>query len=162
MEPSELLHIVARWTHVIFGVMWIGQTYLFNWFEKHLPDEIAGDAEPNVSGQLWMVHGGGFYFLEKLTQPENMPRTLHWFKYESLVTWVSGILLLILVYYLGGALTNDVVSDITNGEAIALSVGLLIGGWVVYDLLLMFTPLEKSDTATGAVFYVMLVGLIYF
>ena len=159
---TEWLHIIVRWVHVISGIMWIGQTYLFNWLERHLPDALSADAKPNVAGHIWMVHGGGFYYLEKQSRPEKMPGKLHWFKYESLLTWVTGVVLLALVYYLGGALIDPTSSKLSVGQATALSVGLLIAGWVLYDLLLTYTPLRKSDTAAGFVFLPIIVGLSWF
>ena len=99
---SEYLNLAFRWFHIIAGISWIGQTYLFNWMERTLPLEVDADAGDNVSGQLWMVHGGGFYLVEKQTKPIVMPRTLHWFKWESALTLLSGFFLLIIVYYMGG------------------------------------------------------------
>ena len=82
-QIHELLNLLIRWFHVIVGITWIGQIYLFNWMEKTLPKEIDSQAGKNVVGQLWMVHGGGFYFVEKQKIPQVIPRTLHWFKWET-------------------------------------------------------------------------------
>ena len=72
--------------------------YFFDWMERTLPLEVDTDADDNVSGQLWMVHGGGFYLVEKQTKPKVMPRTLHWFKWESALTFLSGFFLLIVTF----------------------------------------------------------------
>ena len=83
----EWLKAIVRWVHVFAAILWIGQTYLFNWFERNL--EADASTPPNVMGSLWMVHGGGFYFVEKQKNPELQPRTLHWFKWEAATTWLS-------------------------------------------------------------------------
>lgn len=158
---SEWLHIAARWTHVLAGIMWIGQTYLFNWFERHLPEDRAPDAGPNVAGQLWMVHGGGFYFVEKQVKPEDMNRRLHWFKFESLVTWLSGVILLVVVYYLGGTLVDPMESRLSEGEAVLVSVGVLVGGWLVYDTLMSRTRLYEHDGLALVLFFGAVVALCW-
>ena len=95
-DLHEWLSLILRWTHAITGIMWIGQTYLFNWMEKAFDPPPQAANKPNISGELWMVHGGGFYLVEKQKWPEVMPRVLHWFKWESMLTWLSGFLLLSL------------------------------------------------------------------
>ncbi|HEY6120027.1 MAG TPA: urate hydroxylase PuuD, partial [Pyrinomonadaceae bacterium] len=111
--------------------------------------------------QLWMVHSGGFYVVEKRKVPDLPSRTLHWFRWEAGTTWLSGVALLILIYYIGGgALVDADVSSITVAEAVALGVGLLIAGWVVYDLL-MLSPLGRNEKAFAAVAYVLIVLLAY-
>ncbi|MBK8936990.1 MAG: urate hydroxylase PuuD [Polyangiaceae bacterium] len=97
---SELVHIIARWVHLIAGIMWIGNSMLFNWIDRNL--EKPKDAKPGNIGNMWMVHSGGFYELEKKhLAPSQLPDTLHWFKWQNGITWLSGISLLILIYYLG-------------------------------------------------------------
>ena len=81
-EFGEWLSLLVRWVHVIAGVMWIGTTYLFNWMERTLTPP-AGPGKDNISGELWMVHGGGFYLVEKQKWPELMPKALHWFRWEA-------------------------------------------------------------------------------
>jgi len=146
MEWSQihaLLNLLFRWFHVIAGIAWIGQTYLFNWMEKTLPKEIDPKADNNVSGQLWMVHGGGFYFVEKQKIPKLMPRTLHWFKWESALTWISGMFLLIIVYYMGG-LMFEPDSELTELTAGLIGIGVLIVGYLVYHFL-WTSPLGKNE-----------------
>ena len=82
----ELLSVALRWTHVFAAILWVGATYLFNFMEKSL--ERDASTPENVRGRLWMVHGGGFYFVEKQKRLEGKYGTLHWFKYESATTWV--------------------------------------------------------------------------
>src|SRR5262245_31754692 len=102
MEGSvaEWLNLVVRWFHVIAGIMWIGQTFLFNRLESRLAAAARQGGRPSV----WLVHSGGFYVVEKETSPAALPPTLFWFKWESALTWMSGLLLLLVVYYGGGLL----------------------------------------------------------
>ena len=83
---SEWINLLVRWFHVMAGILWIGQTWLFTWFEAHFtaPDK----PRDNVAGELWMVHSGGFYLVQKQKVPEILPRTLHWFRYEAAFTWL--------------------------------------------------------------------------
>ena len=133
---KEWLNLIVRWIHIVFGIAWIGASFYFVFLEnslnrtENIRDEIAGD--------LWAVHGGGFYFLEKYkVAPKEIPDRLHWFKYEAYFTWLSGFILLWIVYYADAHvyMVDPAVSDITPGAAIALGVGVLIGSWLVYDLL---------------------------
>ncbi|HVY47967.1 MAG TPA: urate hydroxylase PuuD [Minicystis sp.] len=146
---------VLRWVHVFSAILWIGQTYLFNWMEKSL--ERGNAANPNIVGNLWMVHGGGFYTVEKQKYPELMPRTLHWFKWEAASTWLSGIPLLALVYWTGGALCEP---DQNQTVGLAVAIGLLVVGWTAYDLLVR-TPLAKNEIVFAAFGFAVLVALAY-
>ena len=130
MDPrvTDWLHLCLRWIHIIAGVMWIGNSLFFAWLDRHIrPTE---EPKPGVEGELWMVHSGGFYQVEKkLIAPDKMPKLLHWFKWEAGFSWISGILLLIFLFYVGGGLLTDhSVSGISHGQAVALSLGLLVGG----------------------------------
>ena len=148
------VEVILRWTHVFAAILWIGQTYLFNFLERNL--EARQDQE-NVAGTLWMVHGGGFYFLEKQKIPEMMPQKLHWFKWEAAATWVSGALLLGFLYYMGGYLVEP-----TQDFAIAagVAIGLVIVGWGVYDGLVR-SPLGKKVWAFSVVAFVLVLGVHY-
>src|SRR4026208_502281 len=94
---QEWLNLAFRWTHVFAGIMWVGATYYFTWLDRRFhttdPDEV------------WMVHSGGFYQVKKVGSP-SPNHTLHWFKYESMFTWLTGIALLTLVYYFGGLMSD--------------------------------------------------------
>jgi uncharacterized membrane protein len=156
-NTSEWLNLFARWFHVFTGILWIGQTYLFTW----LDGQLAGDeakAKGGGGAQVWMVHSGGFYVVEKQKIPGK--HKLHWFRYEALLTWVSGMVLLTLVYYMGGALVDRDVRDISAGAATAIGIGLLLLAWIVYDLICM-TPLVRSEMAFALVAYIMIVAIIY-
>jgi len=150
------LELVLRWAHVITGVMWIGQTYLFNWMEKAFDAPKNPAEKPNISGELWMVHGGGFYLVEKQKWPEIMPRVLHWFKWESMFTWLSGFLLLSVLYWMGAPL-QDYASEMPRAEAIGISLAALVSAVAFYRLLWK-TPLGRSEAVGGVVWYLFLVA----
>jgi len=113
---GEWLNLTLRWIHVITGVAWIGTSFYFNWLNSRTAPPPPERAEPGVGGELWSVHGGGFYRMVKYTvAPERLPRTLHWFKWEAYATWVSGVSLLFVVYYLG---PSGIAVDATTWEEI--------------------------------------------
>lgn len=154
---SEWLNLFARWFHVFAGILWVGTTYYFTWLDARL-SEAESASQAGDQPQVWMVHSGGFYVVEKQKQPG--AHELHWFRWEAALTWLSGMVLLVLVYYLGGALVDPDVRDISVPVAVAFSVGLLVAGWVVYDLL-MLSPLGRNEVAFAVVAYALLVGVAY-
>ncbi|MBP6832673.1 MAG: urate hydroxylase PuuD [Deltaproteobacteria bacterium] len=156
---TELLHLIARWVHLIAGIMWIGNSMLFNWLDRNLvmPD----DPEKGLIGENWMIHSGGFYQVKKLNpEPGALPKMLHWFKWQNGVTWLSGISLLVLVYYMGGAalMTDAAVSRITGGSAVLLGLGCVAASWVLYDLLWR-SPLGKRQTLSFLLSIAIVLGL---
>jgi uncharacterized membrane protein len=158
---SEWLNLIFRWVHVFAGIMWVGTTYYFTWLDARLTEEEKAVANTGNAAQIWMVHSGGFYVVEKRKVPDLVSRTLHWFRWEAGTTWLSGFALLVLVYYIGGgALVDTDVYDISVGAAIAVGVATLVGGWVVYDLM-MLSPLRKNEQAFAAIAYVMIVGVTF-
>ncbi len=158
---NEWLNLILRWIHVFAGIMWVGTTYYFTWLDARLSEEEKAVANTGTAAQIWMVHSGGFYIVEKRKIPDLLSRKLHWFRWEAGTTWLSGIALLILVYYLGGgALVDQDVSGISVRAAIAAGVGLLIVAWVVYDLL-MLSPLGKNEKLFAAIGYVFVVAIAY-
>lgn len=158
---SEWLNLIFRWIHVFAGIMWVGTTYYFTWLDARLTEEEKAAANTGVPAQIWMVHSGGFYVVEKRKVPDLATRTLHWFRWEAGTTWLSGFGLLVLVYYLGGgALVDADVADINVSTAVLIGVGVLVGGWLVYDLL-MLSPLGRNEKAFAAVAYVLIVGAAY-
>ena len=144
---------IVRWTHVFAAILWIGQTYLFHFFERHL-DRQGGDPK-GVIGDLWMVHGGGFYRLEKQAFRQPLPVMLHWFKWEAAATWVSGVVLIVLTYYMGGLLVEP---DGDYRLAAFVGAASLIGGWLFYDFLVR-SPLGQYPTLFAAVGLALLIGL---
>ena len=160
----DWLNILGRWVHFITGIAWIGSSFYFIWLDNHLevPQEAADD-EKGVGGELWSVHGGGFYHAQKYrVVPRSLPETLHWFKWEAYTTWITGMFLLILVYWYGAEvyLIDRSVADLTATAAIGIAVLFLVGGWLVYDLLCK-TPLGKNDNAFSAVLLVLITLLAY-
>ena len=158
---SEWLNLILRWIHVFAGIMWVGTTYYFTWLDARLSEEEKAVANTGETAQIWMVHSGGFYVVEKRKVPDLVSRTLHWFRWEAGTTWLSGFALLVLVYYIGGgALVDADVSDISVAAAIGMGIGVLIVGWIVYDLM-MLSPLRKNEKAFAVIAYLMIVGVTY-
>lgn len=127
---SEWANLLIRWVHVIAGIMWIGDSLLFNFLDRHF--EKPKDGAPGVAGEVWMIHSGGYYHLLKKPAPDRLPDPLHWFRWEAGTTWLTGFALLWVVYYLGGILV-DPTSSLSNGAAIGIGTGTLLLAWVVYD-----------------------------
>ena len=128
--------LALRWIHVITGVAWIGTSFYFNWLNARIAP--SPDTPPGVGGELWSVHGGGFYQVLKYTvAPDRLPATLHWFKWEAYATWMSGFSLLVLLYYVGAReyLLDPSIASIGAGTAIAIGLGSVVLAWFVYDLL---------------------------
>jgi uncharacterized membrane protein len=155
---SEWINLFARWIHIFVGILWIGQTYFFTWLDARLGEEEAS-LKSGEKAQLWMVHSGGFYVVEKQKVAE-LSRKLHWFRWEAALTWLSGFVLLVLVYYMGGAMVDPDVLDISVGKAAAIGIGVLVFAWIIYDLLCL-TPLVKQELAFAAVTYILVVGVSY-
>jgi uncharacterized membrane protein len=158
---SEWLNLITRWIHVFAGIMWVGTTYYFTWLDARLTEEEKAVANTGSAAQIWMVHSGGFYVVEKRKIPDELSRKLHWFRWEAGTTWLSGMALLIIVFYLGGgALVDPDVSSISVNAAIALGVGVLVVGWIVYDLL-MLSPLRKNEKLFAVLAYLIIVAVAY-
>jgi uncharacterized membrane protein len=131
---TEWLNILARWTHVVAAIMWIGDSLLFMWIDSHLSSD--PQSRKDVTGVTWLLHGGGYYHLEKRSLvPGHLPPRLRWFWLEATTTWVTGMSLLILVYYLAADafMVDRSVANLTSSQAIAAGLGMLVGGWVLYD-----------------------------
>lgn len=148
---SDWANLLLRWLHIFAGILWIGQTWLFMWMDRHLEDAVE-----NPGGQLHLVHSGGFYVVEKRPGLAAMPKTLHWFKWEAALTWATGLALLVVVYYMGGLL-QEPDAELSRTAAIALGLALLPVAWLVYDTLWRFAP-----TAVAApVSFVLIVALAF-
>jgi len=154
-QAREICDLVVRWVHLIAGIMWIGNSMLFNWLDRNLVKG-AGDS-PLAQGRIWLLHSGAFYDVEKkLLAPSEMAVVnqgkLHWFKWQNLTTWVSGILLLFVVYYSGGGalLVDPSVRALGAPLAIGLSLLFIVMSWFVYDLV-WISPLGKRPVVAAAV-----------
>lgn len=158
----DWLNIIFRWIHIVAGIAWIGSSFFFMWLDSALakPDQ----EKKGVTGELWMTHSGGFYQVEKRKiGPGELPKMLHWFKYEAFFTWLSGIFLLLVVYYLTGGiyLIDPAVSSITSGQAMGLGLGLIVLSWVLYDTMFKSKLGEKAPKVGGAIALILLTALTY-
>lgn len=156
---SEWLSLLVRWFHVIAGVAWIGASFYFVWLDNHLREPPEWKKQKGIKGDLWAIHGGGFYEVAKYKLgPEQMPKELHWFKWEAYATWLSGMALLFVVYYLGspGYLIDPSKAQLSGGAAIAIGLGTLLGVMVIYEALIR-SPLAANGKAFGLVLYAILV-----
>nr|MDQ3310273.1 urate hydroxylase PuuD [Gemmatimonadota bacterium] len=156
----EILDLVFRWIHVVAGIMWIGNSLLFNWLDRNLLSP-AADKE-GIQGDIWLLHSGAFYYVEKDLKGWDRSRPLHWFKWQAYTTWLTGAVLLGVVYYAsGGALLIDpAVANLSLTSAVALSVGVLAGGWLLYDLVI--SRLLAQIGGAGAAIGLVLVVLVAF
>jgi uncharacterized membrane protein len=145
---SEWLNLIVRWFHVFAGILWIGQTFLFTWMDRALDREES----------LWLVHSGGFYIVNRQRIPQNLPQTLHWFRWEAAFTWLSGVMLLVIVYYFGGVMDTQAF----GGVLLSIVAGLLLLAlaWVVYDSLWR-SPLARNEFACAKVSFILLFGVIF-
>ena len=161
----DWLNLVVRWLHVITGIAWIGASFYFVWLDNNIRPPAAGSelAKKGVSGELWAVHGGGFYNPQKyLVAPAELPKELHWFKWEAYSTWLSGFALLSIVYYFNAQamMVDRLVADLSSLQAVGIGLASLVIGWTVYDLLCR-SKLGQHDLAFGAVIFAFLVGSAY-
>ena len=154
----EWLNLLGRWVHLITGIAWIGASFYFVWLDNHLlPPKSPADADKGVSGEVWSVHGGGFYHAQKYRlAPDILPAPLHWFKWEAYTTWLSGVFMLVLVYYLNANtyLIDPAVLALSPLLAIAIGIATLVLGWLVYDALCR-SPLGRDDRWLGLALLVM-------
>lgn len=160
---TEWLNLCVRWMHVISAIMWIGSSLFFNWLDARIEVNERTKSK-GIEGELWMVHSGGFYDVEKtLVAPAQMPEKLHWFKWEAGFTLLTGWLLLDIVFFQGGGVTlvDPNVSSISPAAATALCVGVLVGSWFVYDILWR-SPLTKNIYVGAVITYGLVIGVLYF
>ncbi len=160
----DWLNLLVRWLHFITGIAWIGSSLYFIWLDDHLEEpHDSADSAKGVGGEVWSVHGGGFYHAQKYrVAPALLPKTLHWFKWEAYWTWITGIFLLGLVYFLGAEiyLIDRSVAELSVTSAISISVGFIVGGWLVYDLMCK-SPLAKDDRVFGFALLLVSSGLAW-
>ncbi len=160
----EFLDLTVRWVHLIAGIMWIGNSMLFNWLDRNLDKAPERANEPGYEGKMWMVHSGGFYEVEKKQlAPGQMPARLHWFKWQNFTTWASGIGLLVVVYYMNGGafLIDPSVREMGLTQAVSVSVGSLVAAWLVYDISWRVLG-PRAPTVAGLLSIGMLLGLAFF
>lgn len=160
----DWLNLLVRWLHFVAGVAWIGASFYFVWLDNHLeaPKDPEDDAK-GVGGEVWSVHGGGFYHAQKYrVAPTEMPERLHWFKWEAYTTWLSGMALLVLVYWYGAEvyLIDPAVAELSGAAAVAIAAAYIVGGWLVYDLLCR-SPLARDDRIFAAVLFLLVTLLAW-
>ena len=157
----EWVQIAARWVHVTTAIAWIGSSFYF--IELDLGLRKTPSLPPLASGEEWQVHGGGFYHIQKyMVAPDMMPEHLTWFKWESYATWLSGFTMLVLVYYMGSNLylIDPEVADLAPWQAIAISLGSLGFGWLIYDLICK-SRFGDDNTRLMIGLYVILVAMAW-
>jgi uncharacterized membrane protein len=142
--------LLVRWLHIIAGVAWIGSSFYFVWLDDSLePLSDRESPDPRVAGELWAVHGGGFYRSRKYrVAPEVLPPTLHWFYWEAYTTWISGFVLLSLLYFMRAEayLIDPAVLALSKPAAIAVALAVMVGSWLIYDGLCR-SPLGRKPGA---------------
>lgn len=154
MSPwvEEWVGLVVRWFHLAIGIAWIGASFYFVWLNNAVRPPERGP-RPGVAGEVWSVHGGAFYQVVKYKgAPEALPGTLHWFKWEAYLTWLSGFFLLVFLYWRNAAtwMIDAAVMPLAPWQAVAVGAGTLLGGWLVYDGLCR-SPLARQPGAMAGV-----------
>ena len=162
---ADWLNLLVRWLHLITGIAWIGASFYFVWLDNSIRPPWPGSelARRGVSGHLWAVHGGGFYNPQKyLVAPAELPPELHWFKWEAYATWLSGVALLVVVYYFNASsmMVDKTVADLSAAQAIGVGVGSLVIGWLFYDGLCR-SPLGQRDGLFGVAMFAFVLAAAY-
>ena len=157
--------MVFRFVHVLAAIMWIGNSILFTWMELNLIATDEKDPQPDLLGHLDMLHGGGVFHLQKrVINPTAIPVPLHWFMWQSYTTWISGVLLLVSVFYLhgGSSLLNPAHMDLQGWKAIALSVAGIVGWWLIYDTIWRSKLKERPLIAAPLTIALILAAAVFF
>ena len=152
----ETLDLVARWIHVIAAIMWVGNSLLFNWLDRSLVKAAAPGQTSKPTGTIWLLHSGGFYYVEKtLLESEQMPPRVHWFMWQAYTTWITGALLLLIVYYAGGraVLADPSVASLQHWQAVVVGIGAIVAGRVIYE------AMQKAPLSTRVATAIWIVAL---
>jgi len=165
MDPyiNEWLNLIIRFAHLITGIAWIGASFYFVWLDNHLEKPPQWKTDKGIGGDLWAIHGGGFYEVAKYKlAPEKMPINLHWFKWEAYTTWITGFLLLSLMFYVGAEsyLIDKRVADLTQFQAIVLGLGSIVVGVGCYEVLVR-TKLRQHGMMLGLILIIIATALSY-
>lgn len=166
-EIAGWLSVIFRFVHVLAAIMWIGNSILFTWMELNLiapkPDDETSDQD--LLGHLDMLHGGGVFHLEKrILKPDQIPVPLHWFMWQSYTTWITGVLLMASAFYIHGAaaLVDATKTSLSGWGAIGLSVGGMVGWWILYDTIWKTKLKEHPRVAAPLTFGLLLLGAWFF
>ncbi|MFC1777795.1 urate hydroxylase PuuD [Pseudomonadota bacterium] len=154
------LNLLIRWAHLIVGIAWIGASFYFNWLENHLQRQ---NQPRQTAGDLWAIHGGGFYYLKKFAvAPGELPPTLHWFKWEAYATWISGMALLVIVFYWNAQtyMLNPQVTGVTAAGSIGIGILSLLSSWVFYDIVCC-SRLSRREWLLGLIIFAWFVLLAW-
>ena len=152
----DWLTLIARWAHIVVGIAWIGASFYFIWLDNHLEEA----KDPAFAGELYAIHGGGFYRAQKYQlAPGELPKTLHWFKWEAYWTWLTGFALLVLVYYLNAELylIDPQVLRLSPGAAIGIGLASLVLGLAAYEGLCR-SPLGETGLVVAILVVLALVA----
>lgn len=155
----ELVDLVARWVHVIAGIMWVGNSLLFNWLDRNL--QSSKDAAPGSLGEIWLLHSGAFYYVDKtLLGGRSLPKPLHWFVVQAMTTWGSGVVLLVAVYWAGGraAMADPSLMPLSHQRAVIAGVAAIILGTALYELMQRLMA-PRAPRAAAAVWLAGLTGI---
>ncbi|MFT6735125.1 MAG: putative membrane protein [Polaribacter sp.] len=159
----EWLNLIIRFAHLITGIAWIGASFYFIWLDNHLEKPPAWKEEKGISGDLWAIHGGGFYEVAKYKlSPPVMPINLHWFKWEAYTTWLTGFMLLSLMFYVGADsyLIDNRIANLTQFQAIAIGIGSIVLGVAIYEFLVR-TGLKNHGAILGLILILLITALSY-
>lgn len=160
----DWINLLGRWVHMITGIAWIGASFYFVWLDNHLEaPKAAEDSEKGVSGEVWSVHGGGFYHAQKYqVAPPKLPENLHWFKWEAYTTWISGMFMLALMYWYSAEiyLIDTGVADISKPVAIAVGIFVIVAGWFAYDWLCE-SDIGKNEKNAALIMFLVLTVLAF-
>ncbi len=149
----DWLNLLLRWGHLITGIAWIGASFYFIWLDNSLEEPSEDNKDRGFGGTLSSIHAGGFYEVGKYKlAPKQMPEHLHWFKWEAYSTWITGFLLFTLMFYMGAQayLLDPSKVELSPIAGIGISLAVLAGGWVIYDLLCK-SPLAQNGWALAGV-----------
>jgi uncharacterized membrane protein len=157
------LELLLRCLHIITGIAWIGASFYFVWLDNHLQKPQAQALkEKGVDGELWAVHGGGFYNPQKyMVAPKELPQDLHWFYWESYSTWMSGFALFVVVYLMNAKtmMLDSNVSSLTSGQAVVVALGILVLGWIIYDSVCRY--FQTRDQIVGIIVSLLVIAVSY-
>jgi uncharacterized membrane protein/plastocyanin len=163
-ELFDWLLLLGRWLHITVAVTWIGTSIFFMWLDRSFErNELS--QRPGHVGEVWMVHGGGFYHVEKLLMgPTKVPERLHWFKWESYWTWMSGMFLVVMIFYTGGGtfLLDSMVSNITYEQGLAIGLFSIFGSWFFYDFVWERKLTRERPVIGHALTLLWFAGMSYF